>query len=281
MRHEPARIPQFYVTAPQKCPYIKGKVERKLFTALYGRNSVKLNDELSLQGFRRSQKVLYRPLCSNCSACLSIRVKVNELTNSKSQIRFINKNKKLERIKKKSEATDEQYEIFKKYLNHRHLNGGMSDMDAIEFSSMIEETNVDSQIFEYWESKKENNKKLVAVCLTDTNQDGLSMVYSFYDPKYHSQSLGRYMILDHINLTKSRNLDYLYLGYWIRENPKMGYKSSYIPAEVYYKNEWKEINQENIYSFDLNSGQKIPKIHNSDSNTDTIIQLPRFSKDPD
>ena len=281
MRHEPTRTPQFYVTAPQKCPYIKGKIERKLFTALYGRNSIKINDELSLQGFRRSQKVLYRPLCSNCSACLSIRVKVNEFNHSKSQIRVINKNKKLERIEKKPEATDEQYEIFKKYLNHRHLNGGMSDMDAIEFSSMIEETNVDSQIFEYWESKKENNKKLVAVCLTDTNQDGLSMVYSFYDPKYHSQSLGRYMILDHINLTKIRNLDYLYLGYWIRENSKMGYKSSYIPAEVYYKNEWKEINQENIYSFDLNSGQKIPKIHNSNPNIDTIIQLPRFSKDPD
>ena len=281
MRHELTRTPQFYVTAPQKCPYIKGKVERKLFTALYGRNSINLNDELSLQGFRRSQKVLYRPLCSNCSACLSIRVKVNEFNHSKSQVRVINKNKKLNRIEKKPEATDEQYEIFKKYLNHRHLNGGMSDMDAIEFSSMIEETNVDSQIFEYWEYKKEHNKKLVAVCLTDTNKDGLSMVYSFYDPEYYSKSLGRYMILDHINLTKNRNLDYLYLGYWIRENSKMGYKSSYIPAEVYYKNSWKEITQENIYNFDLNIGQKIPKIHNSNSNIDTIIQLPRFSKDPD
>ena len=117
MRHELNRVPQFYVTAPQKCPYIKGKIERKLFTALYGRNSVNLNDELSLQGFRRSQKVLYRPLCSNCSACLSIRVKVNDFYRSKSQNRVINKNKKLKRIKKKPEATDEQFEIFKKYLN--------------------------------------------------------------------------------------------------------------------------------------------------------------------
>ena len=114
MRHDPSRTPQFYVTAPQKCPYIKGKVERKLFTALYGRNSVKLNDDLSLQGFRRSQKVLYRPLCSNCSACLSIRVKVNEFQNSKSQKRVISKNKEIERIEKKPEATDEQYQIFKK-----------------------------------------------------------------------------------------------------------------------------------------------------------------------
>ena len=190
MRHEINRIPQFYVTAPQKCPYIKGKIERKLFTALYGRNTVNLNDELSLQGFRRSQKVLYRPLCSNCSACLSIRVKVNEFYYSKSQKRVLNKNKNLIRVKKKPEATDEQYEIFKKYLNCRHLNGGMSDMDAHEFSSMIEETNVDSDIFEYWELKKNKKKQLVAVCLTDKNKDGLSMVYSFYDPKYNSQSLG-------------------------------------------------------------------------------------------
>jgi arginyl-tRNA--protein-N-Asp/Glu arginylyltransferase len=158
MRHELNRVPQFYVTAPQKCPYIKGKIERKLFTALYGRNTVNLNDELSLQGFRRSQKVLYRPLCSNCSACLSIRIKVNEFYYSKSQKRVLNKNKKLIRVKKKPEATDEQFEIFKKYLNCRHLNGGMSDMDAHEFSSMIEETNVDSDIFEYWELKKDKKK---------------------------------------------------------------------------------------------------------------------------
>ena len=281
MRHELNRVPQFYVTAPQKCPYIKGKVERKLFTALYGRNTVDLNDELSLKGFRRSQKVLYRPLCSNCSACLSIRVKVNEFYNSKSQNRVMKKNKKLKRIEKKPEATDEQYEVFKKYLNQRHLNGGMSDMDAIEFSSMIEETNVDSKIFEYWELKKEEKKQLVAVCLTDKNIDGLSMVYSFYNPEYNSQSLGKFMILDHINLTKSNNLNYLYLGYWIRGNSKMGYKSNYFPAEVFYKNQWKEISEKNIDSFDLNSGQKIPNLRKNSSKLESIIQLPRFSKDPD
>ena len=281
MRHDPSRTPQFYVTAPQKCPYIKGKVERKLFTALYGRNSVKLNDDLSLQGFRRSQKVLYRPLCSNCSACLSIRVKVNEFQYSKSQKRVINKNKEIERIEKKPEATDEQYQIFKKYLNYRHLNGGMSDMDALEFSSMIEETNVNSQIFEYWKIKNSEKKELIAVCLTDTNKDGLSMVYSFYDPKYNSSSLGKFMILDHINLTKTQNLNYLYLGYWIRQNAKMGYKSNYFPAEVYYKNEWTEISENNVFSFDLNSSQKIPKIYKNDTNSGSIIQLPRFSQDPD
>ena len=281
MRHEPTRNPQFYVTAPQKCPYIKGKVERKLFTALYGRNTVNLNDELSLQGFRRSQKVLYRPLCSNCSACLSIRVKVAEFKNSKSQNRVLSKNKNVERITKKPEATDEQYEIFKKYLNYRHLNGGMSDMDAIEFSSMIEETNVDTHIFEYWKSENGKKKYLMAVCLTDINKDGLSMVYSFYDPMYQSQSLGKFMILDHINLTKTKKLDYLYLGYWIKENSKMGYKSNYFPAEVFYKNKWTEINSSNINKFDLNSGQKLPNFQKSSTGIESVIQLPRFSKDPD
>jgi len=188
MRHDPPRSPQFYITAPQKCPYIKGKFERKLFTALYGRHTEQLNDDLSLQGFRRSQKVLYRPLCSNCSACLSIRVIVNEFELSKSQRRVTSKNQLIMRTEKKAEATDEQYEIFKSYLNSRHLNGGMSNMDALEFSSMIEETNVQSKVFEYRTTDKEGEDQLLAVCLTDTNRDGLSMVYSFYNPTYQHLS---------------------------------------------------------------------------------------------
>ena len=227
MHHDPPRTPQFYITAPQKCPYIRGKYERKLFTALYGRSTEQLNDDLSLQGFRRSQKVLYRPLCSDCSACLSIRVVVHEFKPSKSQRRVTSKNKLIFRVEKKAEATEEQYEIFKSYLNSRHLHGGMSNMADLEFSSMIEETNVQSKVFEYRIADSESNDKLVAVCLTDTNRDGLSMVYSFYDPSYQNLSLGKFMILDHILLAQQLKLDYLYLGYWIRRNDKMGYKAEY------------------------------------------------------
>ena len=280
MRHDTPRSPQFYVTAPQKCPYIKGKAERKLFTALYGRNSEELNDTLSLQGFRRSQKVLYRPLCSNCSACLSIRVKAKAFKPSKSQRRVIAKNASIKRIEKGADATDEQYAIFKSYLNSRHLNGGMSDMDALEFSSMIEETNVYSRVFEYRIDDGKIADRLLAVCLTDTNGDGLSMVYSFYDPTYKSLSLGKLMILDHIKLTKELGLEHLYLGYWNRKNDKMGYKSDYRPAEVYYLNRWSNLTNQKIEALDLDKGSELPLINNTEPGIETIIQLPRFTKDP-
>ena len=107
------------------------------------------------------------------------------------------------------------------------------------------------------------------------------MVYSFYDPEYHSQSLGKFMILDHINLAKENKFEYLYLGYWIKENSKMGYKANYLPSEVYYKNKWTELTSKNITDFDLNSGQKLPSMNKTDSDLESIIQLPRFSTDPE
>jgi arginine-tRNA-protein transferase len=280
MHHNPPRTPQFYVTAPQKCPYIKGKAERKLFTALYGRNSEQLNDDLSLQGFRRSQKVLYKPLCTNCSACLSIRVNVKDFKPSKSQRRVLSKNDCIKRIEKDPEATDEQYSVFKAYLNSRHLHGGMSEMDALEFSAMIEETNVRSTVFEYRINNEVMTDKLLAVCLTDKNVDGLSMVYSFYDPAYQSLSLGRFMILDHINLAKELGLNYLYLGYWIRQNEKMGYKADYKPSEVYHLNKWTNLTEHEIEAFDLDTGYELPEIQTNSTDIETIIQLPRFTTDP-
>ena len=280
MHHDPPRTPQFYITAPQKCPYIRGKYERKLFTALYGRSTEQLNDDLSLQGFRRSQKVLYRPLCSDCSACLSIRVVVHEFKPSKSQRRVTSKNKLIFRVEKKAEATEEQYEIFKSYLNSRHLNGGMSNMDDLEFSSMIEETNVQSKVFEYRTADSECNDKLVAVCLTDTNRDGLSMVYSFYDPSYQNLSLGKFMILDHILLAQQLKLDYLYLGYWIRRNDKMGYKADYKPAEVYHWDKWTRLTEEKLETLNPEMGHNLPSIQKSSPEIESIIQLPRFSTDP-
>jgi arginyl-tRNA--protein-N-Asp/Glu arginylyltransferase len=280
MHHDPPRTPQFYITAPQKCPYIKGKYERKLFTALYGRNTEQLNDDLSLQGFRRSQKVLYRPLCSDCSACLSIRVVVNEFEPSKSQRRVVSKNKLIVRIEKKAEATDEQFEIFKSYLNSRHLNGGMSNMDALEFSSMIGETNVQSRVFEYRTTRGEGVDRLLAVCLTDTNRDGLSMVYSFYNPTYQHLSLGKFMILDHISLAQQLKLDYLYLGYWIRRNNKMGYKADYGPAEVYHKDKWTRLTKDNLDTLNIATGPNLPLIKKISPEIESIIQLPRFSTDP-
>ena len=158
MRHSPPNHPQFYVTAPQDCPYLENNVERKLFTALYGSNSRRLNNSLSKQGFRRSQNVLYRPSCSNCNACMSARIPSEELKLSKSQKRILSKNEDIVRVINPPLATDPQYELFKNYINKRHANGGMSDMDAEDFASMIEETNVESKLIEYYAKKKWNSR---------------------------------------------------------------------------------------------------------------------------
>ena len=177
MRHSLPIAPQFYVTAPQACPYLENRQERKLFAALQGDEAQNLNNCLSKQGFRRSQNVLYRPTCLDCAACLSARVEVKHFFPNKSQKRTIKINQNLSRRSTSPWATDEQFELFKRYLENRHANGGMAEMDVFEFAAMIEETPVDTRVIEY-----ELNNKLVAACLTDIVDDGLSMVYSFYDP---------------------------------------------------------------------------------------------------
>ncbi|MEL6101982.1 MAG: arginyltransferase, partial [Pseudomonadota bacterium] len=189
MRHTLPLAPQFYVTAPQPCPYLDGRMERKLFTALQGDNAEKLNDSLSQQGFRRSQNVLYRPSCAECSACLSARIAVKDFAPSKSQKRSIRRNANLDRRATSPWATEDQYALFRKYLDSRHSDGGMADMDVYEYAAMVEETPVRSRLIEYYQHQ-DGRRELAAVCLTDVLSDGLSMVYSFYDPDLAGRSLG-------------------------------------------------------------------------------------------
>ena len=188
MRHSLPKNPQFYVTAPQDCPYLANQVERKLFTALYGSNSRRLNNSLSKQGFRRSQNVLYRPSCSNCNSCMSARISSSEFNPSKSQKRILLRNRDIVRVINPPLATDPQYDLFKRYINLRHPNGGMSDMDADDFAAMIEETNVDSKIIEYY-ANKNGTLELVSFSLVDLLDDGISMVYSVFNPDFNEKSL--------------------------------------------------------------------------------------------
>jgi arginine-tRNA-protein transferase len=237
MRHSLPITPQFYVTSPQPCPYLKGKVERKLFTALQGENAKVLNNALSHQGFRRSQNVLYRPSCTECSACLSARIPVADFSPSKSQRRIIKRNITLKREGTTPWATEEQYALFRKYLDARHATGGMADMDIFEFAAMVEETPVRSRVVEYTEQTA-HGQKLIAVCLTDILSDGLSMVYSFFDPDYSKRSLGTFLILDHIQIAKEAKLGHVYLGYWVPGSPKMNYKAKFKPLEIYKGRKW-------------------------------------------
>ncbi|HCE70609.1 arginyltransferase [Ruegeria pomeroyi] len=235
MRHTLPIAPQFYVTAPQPCPYLAGRMERKLFTALQGEGAERLNNALSQQGFRRSQNVLYRPSCADCAACLSARIDVSAFRASRSQKRAMRRNAHLTRRATSPWATDEQYELFRRYLDSRHADGGMADMDVFEFAAMIEETPIRSRVIEY---AHRDTRALIGVSLTDVLDDGLSMVYSFYDPDLHRDSLGTHMILDHIAIAREAGLPYVYLGYWVPGSPKMGYKSRFSGLEIYLGGRW-------------------------------------------
>ncbi len=241
MRHSLPNTPQFYVTAPQTCPYLEGRVERKLFTALQGDSANTLNDSLSRQGFRRSQNVLYRPSCNECSACLSARIPVREFRPSKSQKRVLRRNRSISREASSPWASEEQYALFRRYLDSRHADGGMADMDIFEFAAMVEETPVRSRVVEYYDSE---SRDLVGVCLTDVLADGLSLVYSFFDPDRDAQSLGTYIILDHIDLARSSGLEHVYLGYWVPGSRKMDYKARFRPLEIFHRGRWTELSTE-------------------------------------
>ncbi|MGP3696292.1 arginyltransferase [Rhodobacter sp. NSM] len=244
MRHTLPIAPQFYVTAPQSCPYLEGRLERKLFTALQGEHAQKLNDTLSKQGFRRSQNVLYRPSCAECSACLSARIRVADFEPTRTQRRILKRNADLRRNATSPWATEDQYALFRRYLDDRHADGGMADMDIFEFAAMIEETPIRSRVIEYSRPGEEGRARpLSAVCLTDIFDDGLSMVYSFYDPDMAGRSLGTYVILDHIEIAREAGLPYVYLGYWVPGSRKMGYKANFAALEIYKGGRWQEIGQ--------------------------------------
>jgi arginyl-tRNA--protein-N-Asp/Glu arginylyltransferase len=244
MRHSLPIAPQFYVTAPQPCPYLDGRMERKLFTALQGDNAERLNNSLSAQGFRRSQNVLYRPSCADCAACLSARIDISRFKPSKSQRRTINRNVGLTRRATSPWATEDQYDLFRRYLDSRHSDGGMADMDVFEFAAMIEETPIRSRVIEYTD-----RSDLVGVCLTDVLGDGVSMVYSFYTPDRPRNGLGTYIILDHIEIARSAGLPYVYLGYWVPGSQKMGYKSKFSGLEVFMGGVWQPMHDPE--NFDL------------------------------
>lgn len=244
MRHTLPIAPQFYVTAPQPCPYLDGRMERKLFTALQGDTATRLNDSLSKQGFRRSQNVLYRPSCAECSACMSARIRVADFAPSKSQRRVANRNAYLNRRATSPWATEAQYDLFRRYLDSRHATGGMADMDMFEFAAMVEETPIRSRLIEYTDKATD---MLRAVCLTDILDDGLSLVYSFFDPDFDRDSLGTHVILDHIAIAQDLGLPYVYLGYWVPGSPKMDYKSKFSGIEVYHDRAWNPLRDASAY----------------------------------
>ena len=192
-----------------------------------------VNDSLTQVGFRRSQNIAYRPACEACDACVSVRLPVPEFDFSRSQRKLLNRNADLSRSLVEAEATTEQFQLLRRYLTTRHPTGGMSDMGWLDYVAMVEDTAVRTHLIEYRLPSTDGGPgDLVAVTLTDLLRDGLSMVYSFYEPTMERRSLGRFAILDHVRQAAQVGLPYVYLGYWIQGSAKMDYKAEFRPMEA-------------------------------------------------
>ncbi|MEM1370837.1 MAG: arginyltransferase [Pseudomonadota bacterium] len=245
MTHHPKQFPEFYVTAPQPCPYLKGRYERKLFTHLTPEKPKPLVDNLLKGGFRRSQNIAYMPYCEGCKSCISVRVLVDDFAPSKTMRRLLRQNRDLVATCVPAYPTSEQYALFRSYIDARHGDGGMADMTVLDYATMVEDSVVDTFLTEYREKPSEplsslqpDSWPLKAVALCDRLSDGISMVYSFFDTEEDRRSLGTYMVLDHIDRARRQGLPYLYLGYWIDGSPKMKYKTRFQPQEHLTSQGW-------------------------------------------
>ncbi len=192
---------------------------------------------LTQGGFRRSQNIAYRPACENCRACISIRVRVDDFRWTRSFRRLWKRNADIVGSTSEPAPSSQQYDLFRRYLDARHAHGGMSDMTVLDYAMMVEDTHVETMLVEYRRRGPDTflngrgTGPLLAVALTDRLSDGLSMVYSFFDPDAQSRSLGTHLILDHIERARALGLPYVYLGYWVKGSPKMDYKARYQPQD--------------------------------------------------
>ncbi|MHA6288485.1 arginyltransferase [Maricaulis sp. CAU 1757] len=227
----------FFLTAAAPCPYLPGRWERKVFTRLELGEGPALNDALTHAGFRRSQTVLYRPACEGCDACKSVRVDAARFEWKRRWRKITSRNRDLAVSTDSVTATLEQYELMTRYLDSRHGDGDMAGMSFGEYVMMVEDGAQRTHVAEY----RDTAGKLVAAALTDVLRDGLSLIYSYFDPDQDRRSLGAFMILDAVRQAEAAGLPFVYLGYWIEDSRKMAYKSQFSPLQVLSPAGWQPL----------------------------------------
>ncbi|MDC0394765.1 arginyltransferase [Alphaproteobacteria bacterium] len=222
------------LTRSHECAYIKNRAEQRLAADIS--DAPYIHDQLAESGFRRVENWVYRPVCVNCNACVPIRVNTQKYVFSKSAKRILSKNASLSVTSDDTKADDEAFELFKTYLNSRHNDGQMATMSYSDFHAMIHNSPIDTFMIKY----RDQNKNLIACMLMDSQRDGLSAVYSFFNPNCEKQSLGTFLILDAIRMTETLSKKWLYLGYLVQNSPKMTYKSRFKPYQLFVDGKWQD-----------------------------------------
>lgn len=223
----------FYITAEHECSYLPEKSARTLFADPDFPMDINVYTALARQGFRRSGKHIYKPKCHQCNACIAIRLPVSKFFRNRNQKRNWARNKDLQVIQLPAQFNDEYFDLYARYLAAKHPDGGMNNPDPENFTDFLISEWATTIFYEFREAGK-----LLSVAVVDEMLDGLSAVYTFYDPDYDSRSLGRYAVLTEIEAARSRGLEWLYLGYWIADCRKMQYKDEYQPLEYLYNDIW-------------------------------------------
>lgn len=227
---------QFFATSPVSCPYIAGRAERKLIVELGGNGAALFYDDLSRAGFRRSHGFAYRPACRGCSSCVPVRIAVDRFSHTRSTRRIRNTNRDLSGRLLAARATPEQFRLFSAYQRSRHSDSDMASMSYGEYRGMVEDTPVRTAIVE----SRDISGELVAASLIDLLDDGVSAVYSFYDPRQPRRSLGTWSILWLVEQCRNHGQPFVYLGYWISDSPKMAYKARFPALERLVDDAWTE-----------------------------------------
>jgi arginyl-tRNA--protein-N-Asp/Glu arginylyltransferase len=227
---------QFFATSPVACPYIPGRAERKLIVELGGSGGAAFYDELSRAGFRRSHHFAYRPACPGCASCVPVRIAVEHFRHTRSTRRVRNANRDCCGSLVSPRATSEQFRLFSTYQRLRHGDSDMASMRYGDYRGMVEDTPVRTAIAEF----RDRRGSLVAASLIDLLDDGVSAVYSFYDPHQTKRSLGIWSVLWLVEECQRRGLPFVYLGYWIADSPKMAYKRRFPALERLERGSWIE-----------------------------------------
>lgn len=228
---------QFYVTAPYNCSYLAPHKARSQVATPNHLITTPVYSDLVQVGFRRSGVFAYRPYCDGCRSCIPLRIPVHDFEPNRSQRRVWKKNQDLAVVTSRLHFEEEHYELYQRYQSERHAGGGMDHDSREQYAQFLLQSRVESRLIEF----RSPDGALKMISIVDLLGEGMSSVYTFYDPRDERRSLGTFGILWQIDQCQRWNLRHLYLGYWIRESPKMAYKSLFKPCEILHNGLWSRL----------------------------------------